>query len=193
MCIRDSYYGAYSTPVHATTQKKTVTNAAVSKKAETSLTITWDAQTEVSGYRISRLNASTGKYETAAYVEGASSNTWKDTDLNCGTSYSYKVRAYYVEDGKKAYFDYSNVATGNTKPGKVSDVTVSATKNSATIRWNPQVNVSGYKIYVKNDANKWSHLKTIKNKNTTSFTHTGLTGNKEYTYSVIAYLSLIHI
>jgi len=182
-----NYYGAYSTPVHATTQKKTVTNAAVSKKAETSLTITWDAQTEVSGYRISRLNASTGKYETAAYVEGASSNTWKDTDLNCGTSYSYKVRAYYVEDGKKAYFDYSNVATGNTKPGKVSDVTVSATKNSATIRWNPQVNVSGYKIYVKNDANKWSHLKTIKNKNTTSFTHTGLTGNKEYTYSVIAY------
>ena len=40
---------------------------------------------------------------------------------------------------------------------------------------------------MKNDANKWSHLKTIKNKNTTSFTHTGLTGNKEYTYSVIAY------
>ncbi len=182
-----NYYGAYSNVVHATTQKKTVTNTRVTSRTDSTISLKWDAQTEVSGYRISRLDAATNKYKTIAYVDGASKNTYKDTGLNCGTSYSYKVRAYYMEDGKRAYFDYSNVATKTTLPGKVTGVSVSTTKNSATITWNPQENVSGYKVYVKNSNSKWERIKTIKNKNTHSFKHTGLKSNQAYTYSVIAY------
>ncbi len=180
-------YGGYSDEITAVTEQKTVTNLKVSSRTDTTLTLKWDAQSGVTGYRVSRLNSETGKYEVVAYVSGASTNKYKDTGLNCGTTYYYKVRAYYDENGVKSYFDYSNKAKKTTLPGQVSGLTYTSTKKSVTISWNAQENVDGYRIYVLGSNSKWTKIKTIKSATKTSYTYSGLKSNKKYQFSVIAY------
>lgn len=182
-----NYYGSYSDTLSASTKKKTVTNLKVSSRTATTLTLKWDAQTEVSGYRIVRLNLETGKYEAIATVSGASTNKYTDKNLDCGTTYYYKVKAYYQDKAGKSFFDYSNKAKKATLPGQVTGLSYTSTKKSVTISWNGQENVDGYRIYVLGSNSKWKKIKTIKKATKTSYTYTGLKRNKIYKFSVVAY------
>lgn len=182
-----AYNGNCSKVVTAVTQEKNIDKLSVTKRASDSLTLEWTPQTEVSGYQIVRFNPATGKYKTIAYVKGASKNTYIDKGLKCGTVYTYKVRAYYESDGCRAFFKYSDSTNNKTKPGKVNGLSGSTTKNSATIQWNGQVNVAGYYVYRLNKDSKWTRIKTIKNKNTTSYTNKNLKGNTIYKYCVVAF------
>lgn len=182
-----AYNGGESNIVHAATQEKNIDKVSIAKRAKDSLTLEWTPQTEVSGYHIVRFNPATGKYKTVAYVKGAKNNTYTDTKLASGTTYTYKVRAYFEEGSRRAFFKYSSSINGNTRPGQATGVTASSTKNTVTVKWNGQINVAGYIVYRLNDNGKWVRIKTITNKNTTSYTDKKLSGNTIYKYCVVAY------
>ena len=93
-------------------------------------------------------NPATGKYKTVAYVKGAKNNTYTDTKLASGTTYTYKVRAYFEEGSRRAFFKYSSSINGNTRPGQATGVTASSTKNTVTVKWNGQINVAAISFTV---------------------------------------------
>ena len=97
------------------------------------------------------------------------------------------MRAYFEEGSRRAFFKYSSSINGNTRPGQATGVTASSTKNTVTVKWNGQINVAGYIVYRLNDNGKWVRVKTITNKNTTSYTDKKLSGNTIYKYCVVAY------
>lgn len=80
------------------------------------------------------------------------------------------------------YLKNFKVTTGETMWPKTNALTVDGvSSDSATLTWNPQNadGVTGYEIY-QND----TLLETITTPGQTSYTVTGLSGNKEYTFSV---------
>ena len=71
---------------------------------------------------------------------------------------------------------------------KIKKVEFNDTATKATITWKKQSNASGYRVYMSNSKNgKYTRIKTIDNKKTTSYTKKGLDPTKEYYFKVRAY------
>ena len=64
----------------------------------------------MTGYEVYRMDAS-GKWQLAGGTKGT---TYTDAKLSAGTSYSYKIRAYVVEDGETYYGEFSTVVAATT-------------------------------------------------------------------------------
>ena len=184
-----SYYGSCATAVIAPASQKQVKGLKATVKSSSTISLSWTAQSGVSGYRILRYDKYTGKYISAAYVSGASKNTYTDTGLNAGLYYTYRIQAYGTVNGSKYYYTYSDAAVVCTSPGKVSGLTSSAyTNTSITLTWNAQSGVNGYYIFRYNTSTgkyKWIGTTTGASKNT--YTDTGLSYGMTYKYCVRAY------
>jgi fibronectin type 3 domain-containing protein len=187
-----NYTGNFSDVLNALPDQKPIENISFSKATDTSLKISWDKETEVTGYRITRYNSKTGKYETVATIKSADTTSYTDTGLASGTTYKYKVRAYYEEDGVRAYFNNSDSKSHSTLPGVITGITATKnTNNSVTLTWNKQDIVTGYRLYMLDSATgTWNKIATIKDSGTNTYTVTGLKSNKKYEFSLIAYYTV---
>ena len=154
-----------------------------------SIKLSWTKSNEADGYEILRADAKNTKQETIATVTDA---TYTDTNLVTGLEYTYTVRAYkQLDSGQKIY------ASGVTAKGKtyLTKPTLSSAArysyNGIKIKWNKISGATGYQIY-RYDAvtKKYSLVKTITSGGTTSYTNTGLTTGRKYTYKVRAYRTL---
>lgn len=74
-----------------------------SAKSATSVTISWNKITGVTGYVITRSEAPDGTYKKVAYIKGDSNVQYKDTKIPKGKQYYYRVRGYLKADGKTIY------------------------------------------------------------------------------------------
>lgn len=183
-------YGTYSSEFSATTISDQVKNVKLATIKKISVKLTWTAKETVSGYRILRSTGSSQKYTVVKTITKASTNSYIDTKLLCGTKYNYKVQSYTQNaDGTITYHDASDAASGTTLPGKTTGLKMSATtSDSITLTWNKQLNVAGYKVYKWNKSTgKWQIIATLKGASKNTYTHKNLTANKAYKYSVIAY------
>lgn len=119
--------------------------------------LTWNKVSGASGYVLQRYDSAKKAYKTIKTITSGSTLSYTDTDLNTGTTYKYRIRAYRTTSVTKGYGSYSSVVSAKTS-GSVSG----------------KINVSS--TYVRASASskgKW--LKTVKKGN--QLTVTGLSGS----------------
>ena len=99
-------YGSYSSVVKAVTRPDEVDNVKVSAKNKNFVTLKWSAVRNAQGYQVYLYDSAKGKYVKKATV---SKTTATVKSLKAGTSYSFKVRAYFKYDSKTYYGEFSDV------------------------------------------------------------------------------------
>ena len=94
------------------TEPDEVENVKVSAKTKNSVTLKWTAVKRATGYQVFIYSESKGKYVRKTAVTGTSA---KITGRKEGTSYKFKVRAYFKEpDGTSRYGEFSDVVKVKT-------------------------------------------------------------------------------
>ena len=186
-----NYWGDYSAETSVKTQAKTlekVQGFTVETVSDTALELSWEPVEGADGYRIYRLNTSTGKYGKIKTIKGAENVLYKNGSLSSATKYTYKVRAYASSNGKNIYGAYSDIKRADTKPAQIKGLQLTMKSSSITLKWTKQSNVSGYQIYRYNTATgKYDKVKTIKGAGTVSYTNKNLKKRTTYKYKVRAY------
>lgn len=104
-------YSAYTT-LTVTTEPDEVDNVKVSAKTKNSITLTWSPVKRATGYQVYIYSESKGKFVRKTAVTGTSA---KITGRKEGTSYKFKVRAYFKEaDGTSRYGEWSDIISVKT-------------------------------------------------------------------------------
>ncbi len=104
-------YSAYAN-LSAATEPDEVDNVQLSAKTKSSVTLKWSPVKRATGYQVYIYSQSKGKFVRKTAVTGTSA---KITGRKEGTSYKFKVRAYFKEaDGTSRYGDWSDVITVKT-------------------------------------------------------------------------------
>ena len=138
------------------------------------VTVTWNAVDGATQYRVQRLNGSTW-----STVGSPKTNSFTNTGLTNGTSYSYRVLA--LVDGK--WSGVSAVVTAAPKGSIIpQNVKATAGDKQITVTWNTVDGASQYRVQRLNSST-WS---TVGSPKTNSFTNTGLTNGTSYSYRVLA-------
>ncbi|MEI8103841.1 MAG: Ig-like domain-containing protein [Candidatus Moraniibacteriota bacterium] len=144
-----------------------------------SVALTWSASTDnvaVVGYKIFRDNIQVATSATTNYT---------DSNLNPGTTYSYKIAAYDAAANTSTFSTPINAltTTDTTPPSVPQSVTVAATSNTTTsLSWSAStdnIGVVGYKIF-----RDGTQIATIAG---TSFSDANLAAVTTYAYQVSAY------
>ncbi len=104
-------YGAYSSVLTVSTDPDEVENLKVTKKTSSSVTLTWSKVKRATKYQVYRYDSSKGKYVHVATVSGVTATI---KNLKAGTTYKFKVRAYYKPSKLVYYGEFSDVLSVKT-------------------------------------------------------------------------------
>ena len=83
---------------------KAIRTKASSKKY---IKLTWDTQSDITGYKIYRATSKNGKYTLIKTITKSSKNTFTDKTAKKKKVYYYKIRAYVTIDKTKVFGQYS--------------------------------------------------------------------------------------
>jgi uncharacterized membrane protein YkoI len=109
--VGGTVYSEYAT-ITVATEPDEVDNVRVSAKTKTSVTLSWTAVKRATGYQVYIYSTSKGKFVRKTAVTGT---TAKISGRKEGTSYKFKVRAYFKEaDGTSRYGEWSDVISVTT-------------------------------------------------------------------------------
>ena len=182
-------YGAFSDMYSHKTLPKKVTGVKAGNVEDTSVKLTWSKVTGADGYFVYLYDSKTKK---STLLDTVDTNACEIKNLSPKTTYSYKVAAY-VEGENDTYNGTLSGAckvvtkeAKQIKPVKVSGMKVTkAGTTSATISWNAQDKVSGYRVYLYDKKTKKSTFVKATSKN--SYTMKGLKPATQYYVKVKAY------
>lgn len=182
-------YGAFSDMYSHKTLPKKVTGVKAGNVEDTSVKLTWSKVTGADGYFVYLYDS---KKKKSTLLDTVDTNACEIKNLSPKTTYSYKVAAY-VEGENDTYNGTLSGAckvvtkeAKQIKPVKVSGMKVTkAGTTSATISWNAQDKVSGYRVYLYDKKTKKSTFVKATSKN--SYTMKGLKPATQYYVKVKAY------
>lgn len=149
------------------------------------ITLKWEKVAGASGYRVYKYNSKTKKYEHIASVTKGTS--YKLSNLNSGTIYKFKVRAYKNGD-EVLWGDYSSAfetATRTATP-KITKIS-STTKGKVNLTWSNVSGESGYQVYYSTKKSSGYKKVTSYKTNVLSGSKSKLTSKKTYYFKVRAY------
>ena len=92
-------YGSVSSTVKGTAKVPNMSGFAVKVKDTTSVVLSWDKKTSVTGYQVYRKTGS-GGWKKIKTTTKNTTVSFTNKSLTLGTKYQYKVRAYYKTDSK---------------------------------------------------------------------------------------------
>lgn len=176
-----------------TVKPQKVTSFTYQAASTKSVNLSWNKISGVSGYTIFRHNDAVVKNVSSNTTSYAVTKTYgtKGSNLNAGTTYTFKVAPYKTIDGKKVYGTKVTLKA-TTKPNNTT--LKSITKSSSTktkLMWTKNSSASGYVIYYSTKKSSgYKALKTITNKSTTSYTTTALKKGKTYYIKIASYKKL---
>lgn len=166
----------------------------VSSAGYNKLKITWNKVEGATGYVVQYLKGSTWKElkrTTATSYTHTGTTTYP---VKTGTTYYYRVCAYYTKNSKNVYGGYSAKTGGKSVPDKPVLVSAKAAAyNKITIQWKKAAGATGYLIYRKNGT-KWEQIASVNGSETTSYTHASsgafpVIAGTTYVYTVRSYTS----
>jgi hypothetical protein len=139
--------GAMSeTIASATPEIAAVTGFTATSLNASSLRLTWDRQSDVTGYRIRRRLVRGGAVTGTFDIPMNTTVTMDDTGLRVGTNYYYTIEPYYI--GTSTVYGPETEAVGVPKPVAPSTITaVSAAYNKVRVSWSAVSDADGYRIY----------------------------------------------
>ncbi|MBI5929396.1 MAG: fibronectin type III domain-containing protein [Chloroflexi bacterium] len=171
------------------------TGLALTDSRLTSQTLTWiDSTPDETSYRLERsTNSFTGWAEIASLP--ADSTTTDSSGLACGTTYYYRLRAYFA--GSSLYSAYSEVVNGTTVACPVGPTDVAVVNNGRTrqtITWMDSTgDETGYRVERStNGSSGWVEIGSLV-ANSTTYNSTGLSCGTPYYYRVRAYYGALGI
>jgi hypothetical protein len=159
--------------------------------SRTQINLTWtDNSPDETDFRVERSpNGSTGWQEIGTV--DADITTYDDTDLVCGTTYHYRVRAYRSGDGR--YSEYSNVDDATTQeclpfyaPSNLIATVASESQIDLTWQDNTSDETAFHIERSPNGSTGWQEIATV-GANVTGYSDTGLEFGTVYYYRVRAY------
>lgn len=159
-----------------------VTGLAASPSSTTQISLTWNAVTGATSYKVERSTSSGSGF---SQIATPSSNSYNDTGRSAGTRYYYRVRATNSNgDG-----GYSSEANTFTLPNQVTGLSATAASSTQiNLSWNnPTGTEAGYKI--ERSTSSGSGYSQIATTTSTSYSSTGLSASTTYYYRVRAYTS----
>lgn len=141
-----TYIGNYNTAVKIETTVGAI-NPRVSAYANNFVTLTWDKQTAANGYEVFKYNASSKKYVLYKNITNPNTNTCKVTGLASNNKYSFKVRAYQIDDSEKTYAPFGAVVSQYTSIAKSNlNSAKSTSKKKIKASWSKVGGASGYQV-----------------------------------------------
>lgn len=117
-----------------------------------SVMLSWNAVSDVTGYQVYRADAETGRY----YACGTVTTTGRRCPgLQVGSTYSFKIRAYKEENGTCVYGDFSSPVTVDileiSVPRNVK--AIGKTTDSIELTWDKADSAEGYEIWIPKYSN----------------------------------------
>jgi fibronectin type 3 domain-containing protein len=150
------------------------------KAGDAKVTLTWNASSGATLYRVRRGTVSGGPYTTVASLVGTA---WANTGLTNGVTY------YYVVAASNASGDSPNSAQVSAVPGSPppAPTGLTATPGNAkvTLAWNASAGASGYRV--RRSLISGGPYGTVASVAGTSWTNTGLTNGTTYYYVVAGF------
>ncbi len=181
------YSTNWSSTASFSTKPTKVTGVKTTARSEngTSLTLTWNAQTNADGYTVYRLSGSS--WTAIATISGGANNSYTVSGLTPDTAYSFKVRAYKTGTGNLGAFSdahsTSTLVNGSSIAQVKNIVTSNTTDNSVNIAYDRVSGADGYEIqfYLNGE---WKHYV---NTGYYSKTWSGLSTSTKFQMRVRAY------
>lgn len=158
-----------STPI---LNKVTVTHNAI--------TVNWNAVSDANGYQIYR-KVNSGKWKP---LKTTTKTSYKDKAVKAGYKYSYTVKAYRTENGRKIFSEYNKKGLS----GKLNtSISLAAKNKTVLISWKKTTGAAGYYVYrSENKAGKFSRIKTTSAK-TLKYTDIKVKEGGTYNYKVVPF------
>lgn len=143
-----------------------------------SVTMKWDKVKKAKGYLIYIYDSKSKKYKKLTYCYDTDC---KISSLSSAKKYSFKIKSYVLENGKRVFCKNYTKAGAVTAPGKVTDLKITSKKaDSFVLSWKSVKNASGYIVQRLNaETDEWKTYKTV--------TDTSLKIKSEGKYRVVAY------
>ena len=165
-----------------------VTQLRTELKNSTSMKLVWKRVRGVDGYIVYRSTVRNGIYKKIAKTCKKTSS-YVDNDLEPGTTYYYKVRAYTILDNKVFCGCYSDILEATTCPSTVKCLHTSCVSDSSIrIEWSRVCKASGYEVYrTTSSTGVYTKVATITDGSKPFYVDKNLKSNKKYYYKVRAF------
>ncbi|MFI3140684.1 MAG: fibronectin type III domain-containing protein [Clostridia bacterium] len=148
--------------------------------------INWETVDDAAGYRVYMLID--GTYTKIATLYGEDVDTYRIAGLEEGTTYSFKVKAFFKEtdDSVATWALASEAFEAATESSTVVVTGFTSTTSSITLEWDKVYLASGYRVYMYVDGS-WVKVKTLYGTSTTDYTVEGLDVGTVYEFKVKAF------
>lgn len=168
-----------------------VTTLTTKSKAYNKVTLTWSGVDGATGYRVYRSTSKTSGFKKIKSITSSSKVTYTNSNISCGTTYYYKVRAYRLVDGNYYFGAYSPVVSAKAKPATPASFKAGkSTRKKVKVSWKAVTGASGYRIYRSTSrTGGFSRIKTVKSGASTSYVKK-TKRNKTYYYKMRAYTTV---
>lgn len=179
----------YSIPARVSfyTRPVKVTGFKASGLTTNTITLKWNSQPNVKGYKIYKYNFDTEKYEYFGKTTGTSYTAKK---LTAGRTYLFQVAAYFEMNGNAYGGEKSDVVKMVTRPKNTTIKKLTTGSKKANLTWSRVSGANGYEIYMKQGSGSWSKIKTITSASTVKYSKTRLKKGKKYYFKIKAYKTL---
>lgn len=168
-----------------------VSNVSVTS-TDTEIHLSWEAAANATGYQIYRQDTETGAF---IYLGKTENLIAKIKNLKPNTKYVFAIRAYLLYQGTTVVSkEYVNNIVAFTTPAAVSSFRTdpdSVTTNSARLIWDCLSGVSGYELYLYDEASQYRYtlIARLPHEGITGFTLSSLEQGKIRQYCIRAYVS----
>jgi uncharacterized protein YjdB len=146
---------------------------------DSKVTLKWTAVAKATAYRVYSYDAKTKAYTRLATLSG-STLTYTKSGLNNGTKYTYLVRGFNGVSGS-AYTAANQVSA---MPIAAPKLAATAGDAKVTLKWSAVVGATEYRVYSYNASTKNYTRIATPSASTLTYTQTGLTNGKNYTFLV---------
>ncbi len=147
------------------------------------VSLSWSAVDDAEGYEVYVVSDGGTPY----LLDKVTKTSAVHAGISNGTTITYSVRAYKTVTNQTVYGDYSNnkTVTVGTFLNAPTDVYATAGDGEVSLKWKKTDGAEGYVVYSYNPTS--ASFTAVGVVTTTSFTHTGLTNGRSYTYMVAGY------
>lgn len=169
---------------------KQVNSLKVSKTTKNTITLNWNAQDNITGYRIYKYNYNKNSWEYYKQVKGSKNNGCKVKNLSEGKAYKFRVRGYVAVNSQKVYGQYSTSLKTITSPNSTSIKSINVkNKNQIIVKWKKVFSSNAYQLQIATNSKFSKNLQTftIKDKYSNSKKIKNLKKGKKYYVRVRAY------
>lgn len=161
----------YSNPYEfeASTKASVQSGLKTAKRYPTSIQLSWNKQTGVTGYHIYRYDTGKKTWVLAKEVTKNTTTSATITKLKSATTYRFKICAYTTVGGKKVEGGFGQELTTNTTPAKTTGFAATAVSGGKVkLTWDKQGGATKYEVYKYNASKKEFELfKTVTTNNVT--------------------------